>query len=300
MSHNKTTVKLNSGHEMPLVGLGTFEAKPGEVGNAVKKALEMGYRSIDCAAAYENEAEIGKAMHEVFSQGKIKREDVFITSKLWAAKNDPSEVHAAITKTLKDLQLDHLDLYLIHQPVPVDPNGFKYKKRTGYGLQDLWRAMEKVQKEGLTKSIGVSNYNSALISDIQNYAHVMPAVNQVERYPYFAQLEHIKYCNELGIHVTAYAPLGAPGSYKESNVLEDHVIKELATKHKKTPAQIIIRWNMDSGVIVIPKSVHEERIKENFGVFDFSLSEDEIKKINELDKNKRLFAQDWMGIPLFK
>jgi len=285
---------------MPLVGLGTFQSKSGEVGTAVKKALEIGYRSIDCAAGYENEAEIGKALQEVFSQGKIKREDVFITSKLWAAKNDPAEVHDAIKQTLKDLQLDYLDLYLIHQPVPVDAkNGFKYKKRTGYGLQDLWRAMEKVQKEGLTRSIGVSNYNSALISDIQNYAHVMPAVNQIERHPYCAQLDHNKFCKEIGITVTAYAPLGAPGSF-ESGVLDNSVIKDLSKKYNKTPAQIAIRWQMDSGVVVIPKSVHEERIKENFGVFDFSLTEDEVKQINGLDKNKRLFAQDWMGVPLFQ
>jgi len=128
----------------------------------------------------------------------------------------------------------------------------------------------------------------------------MPAVNQIERHPYFAQLEHIKYCQELGIHVVAYSPLGAPASYPDSNVLEDPVVKELAKKYKKSVAQIIIRWNMDSGIICIPKSVHAERIKENFQVFDFHLTEDEVKQINGVDKNRRLFAQDWMGIPLFK
>jgi len=159
--------------------------------------------------------------------------------------------------------------------------------------------MEKVHKEGLTKSIGVSNYNAALISDIQNYAKVMPAVNQIERHPYFTQLAIIKFCKELDIATVAYSPLGAPGSF-DSNVLKDPVIKEIATKHNKTPAQVVLRWNIDTAVVSIPKSVHEERIKENFGVFDFKLSENEVDKINSLDKNQRLFAQDWMGIPLFK
>lgn len=301
-------VRLNTGAFMPIVGFGTFLSKPGEVAQAVQHALDAGYRHIDCAATYGNEAEIGAVFAKVFGdpESGIKREDVFITSKLWLTNFHPDKVEAALAQTLKDLQLDYLDLYLIHIPIPCKKNEkgeTRALKRAGFSLHDTWKELEKAYKAGLCKAIGVSNYASVLLNDLQNCCEIMPAMNQIERHPYLPQDVNVKFIKDNGIQVTAYAPLGAPGlmgSKFEKKPMEHEVIVGIAEKYKKTPAQVLIRWSIDCGVVVIPKSVNEARIKQNFDVFDFKLDEDDMKQIATLGVNAlRTFEQDWMGAPSF-
>jgi len=312
------TLLLNTGARMPMVGLGTFLAPPGEVGAAVKTALENGYKHIDCAALYQNEKEVGEAINGYLKEqenkeGGTKRKDIFVTSKLAASRCRPEEVELGLRDSLSDLGLDYLDLYLIHQPISVVPNpDYDGKDRigkfihaphlSGWGMQDVWREMEKCYEKGLVKAIGVSNFNGQMLNDMLTYAKVPPAVNQIERHPYLQQNNFVEFTKKCGMQTTAYAPLGAPGlfSKQETPLLQNDVILSIAEAHKKTPAQILIRWAVDSETIVIPKSQKPHRVKENFDVFDFQLSEDEVKKIKELDSGRRLFAQDWMGVPCFE
>jgi alcohol dehydrogenase (NADP+) len=199
---------------MPLLGLGTFLAKPGEVGQAVKAALDLGYRHIDCAEGYLNQKEIGQAFKEVFSEGKIKREDIFVTSKIRPAVMNPDVIDNQINTTLADLQLSYLDLYLIHQPIPVKPdanNPNNYVRARGISIHPIWHKMETLVDTGKVKAIGVSNFPTALLNDLLNYARIKPAVNQIERTPYLPQHKHIEFCRSEGIEITAYGALGAPG-----------------------------------------------------------------------------------------
>lgn len=309
--------KLNTGATMPALGFGTFLSAPGEVGSAVKAALQAGYRQIDCAAVYGNQKEIGDVFTEIFNDKNsgIKREDIFITSKLAPFQARPDgEVKQRLQETLKDLQLDYLDLWLIHQPTVVEDDPtydgkhriigkFRPVRNQGWGLQDIWRGMEECQTAGLTKAIGVSNYNAQTLNDCLSYAKIAPAVNQIERHPYLAQPEMLKMCQVNGVIVTGYAPLGAPGLFggaTEVALLQHDTITGLAKKYSKTAAQILIRWAMDTGTVTIPKSVKPSRIGENFTVLDFKLSDEDLAEIAKMDCGKRLFAQDWMGVPAFK
>jgi len=289
-----------------MVGLGTFLAPAGEVGAAVKAALHEGYRHLDCAAVYANESEIGQAMQEVFAEGKIKREDIFITSKLRAGGMDPKGVAAQLDKTLAELRTSYVDLYLIHMPIAVKSvNGQSQPERhVGWGLQDIWRAMEKLYDEKKARAIGVSNYNTAVLNDLLCYCRIQPAVNQIERHPYLVQNSHVEFCKKNGVVVTAYASLGSPGFIAKirpgsPELLNTDAVVALAKKYGKTPAQVCVRWSIDSGVISIPKSTKPERVKENFQVFDFQLSSEDVQQLSKLDLNTRFFDQEWTGVPLF-
>lgn len=309
MEQKDAVAVLNTGAKMPLVGYGTFLSKPGEVGPAVEAALKAGYRHIDCAECYENQAEIGAVFNKVFNdpESGIKREDVFITSKLWVTYYHPDKVKAGLEKALQDLQLSYLDLYLMHIPISSEKKDGKIvaTRRTGYSLHDTWKVLETCHKAGLAKAIGVSNFPAILMNDFQNGAEIVPAVNQIERHPYLSQMENVKFNQDLGVVVTAYAPLGAMGLMgkkfdKLKPLFTNDVIVAIAAKHKHTPAQVLIRWSVDSGVVVIPKSVTPSRIVENFSVFDFKLDEEDMKQIAALDCDFRTFAQDWPGVPCFK
>jgi len=301
MAEHKRSIKLNTGAEMPILGLGTFLSKPGEVSLSVKAALALGYRHIDCASAYDNEKEIGQALQDVFAEGNIKREDVFITSTLRASTMQPSGILVQFNQTLADLQLTYLDLYLVHQPVACTKNNTPQR---GFGLHEVWRVFETIYESGKAKAIGVSNFPTAVLNDLLNYAKVVPAVHQIERTPYLTQTTHIKYCHDNGIQITAYGALGAPGlmSLRRPHLkplLNNDTVKKLAEKYGKTIAQVLIRWQVQSNVVVIPKSINPERIKENFAVWDFVLAKEDMEALDSLNENLRYFEQDWHTVPTF-
>ncbi|XP_064415829.1 aldo-keto reductase family 1 member A1-B [Latimeria chalumnae] len=290
---------LNNGKKMPLIGLGTWKSSPGQVGSAVKYALDVGYCHIDCATVYENEPEIGQVFQEKVGPGKaIKREDLFVTSKLWNTKHHPDDVEPSVRKTLQDLKLDYLDLYLIHWPhgfergdilFPNNPDGSIRYDYTDF--KETWKAMEKLVEKGLVKTIGLSNFNSRQIDEIIGIATIKPAVLQVECHPYLVQSELLAHCQSRGLVMTAYSPLGSPDRAwrrpEEPVVLEEPRIKTLADKYSKSPAQVILRWLIQRGVVTIPKSVTPSRIQENFQVFDFALTQEEVKTIDGLNRNCR-------------
>lgn len=283
---------------MPMVGLGTWKSKPGEVKAAVEAAIDAGYRHIDCAAIYGNEVEVGAALQEKI-KGGIKREDLFIVSKLWNNAHKKELVQAACEKTLKDLGLTYLDLYLIHWPHAFQSGGALIPKREdGTVMYDeetepteTWSAMEELVKAGLVRSIGISNFNAAQVKAITAMCKTKPAMNQVERHPYFDQTKLKEVCDKEGIPLTAYCPLGSadnPARRPDWPVLlEDKVLAEIGAKYNKTAAQVAIRWQVDSGVVVVPKSVNPSRIAANLDVFDFSLSTEDMAAIAAINRNWR-------------
>ncbi|XP_020295774.1 aldose reductase-like [Pseudomyrmex gracilis] len=296
---NAPKVKFYNGNEVPVFGLGTWKSKPGEVTQAVKDAIDIGYRHIDCAHVYGNEKEVGEAIQVKIAESVIKREDLFITSKLWNTFHRPDLVEPAIKQTLTNLKLDYLDLYLIHWPVgykegevlfPTNSDGTPILSDVDY--VDTWKAMEGVMSKGLTKNIGVSNFNSEQITRLLQNATIKPVTNQVECHPYLTQKKLSDFCKKKGILITAYSPLGSPdrpwAKPDDPKLLEDKKLSELGKKYNKTPAQILIRYQLDRGHIVIPKSVTKSRIVQNSEVFDFKLSPEDIEYIDTFDCDGRI------------
>ncbi|ESU71597.1 aldo/keto reductase [Geobacillus sp. G4] len=270
LEHLQSTTTLHNGVKMPWLGLGVFQVKDGEeVVNAVKAALEVGYRSIDTAAIYGNEQGVGKAIAE----SGIPRDELFITTKVWNADHGYESTLAAFDESIKKLGLDYLDLYLIHWPLP---SRGKYV--------ETWRALEKLYKDGLVRAIGVSNFKIHHLEEIMANCEIKPMVNQVEYHPRFNQKELHDFCKSHGIQLEAWSPL------MQGRLLDDPVLVEIANKYNKSAAQVIIRWDLQTGVVTIPKSVKPHRIAENADVFDFELSQEDMDKINALNQNKRMFA----------
>jgi diketogulonate reductase-like aldo/keto reductase len=299
----KTIFKLNIGATIPSLGLGTWRAEEGKVGEAVKAALRVGYTHLDCAYVYENEAEIGKAIKE----SGVSRDKIFITSKLWNTFHRPELVRPAIVGTLKDLQLDHLDLYLMHWPLAHVNDGTGNSKKDANGVSiidnevtvaETWAAMEKLVDEGLVKSIGVSNFNIANLEALLKQCRIKPAMNQIELHPYLSQQALVDYCTKNDIVVTAYSPLGSQPKEGETTVLNDSTVLKIANKYGKTPAQVLISWAIQRDTVVIPKSSNPDRIAQNFSVFE--LSAEDMKALNALDRGKRYVdPSDWWKTDIF-
>jgi len=264
---NVPTVRLNDGEEIPQLGFGVFQVPPKDTAEAVTLALSAGYRHIDTAAAYRNEAGVGQAVHAA----GLERDDVYITTKCFNDDQGYEQAKRALRASLERLEMQHVDLYLIHWPVPAHD---KYV--------ETWQAFIDLQKEGLTRSIGVSNFQSAHLERIIEETGVTPAVNQVELHPRFQQQGLRHEHAERGIATEAWSPLA------QGQVLDDPVIVRIAEAHDKTPGQVVIRWHLDIGNIVIPKSVTPSRIEENFDVFDFRLTAAELEAIDELDAGDRI------------
>nr|CAD7588728.1 unnamed protein product [Timema genevievae] len=296
---NVTSVKLNNGKEIPIFGLGTWKSKPGEVTQAVKDAIDAGYRHFDCAFAYGNEKEVGEALKVKLEEGVVKREDLFITSKLWNSFHRPDLVVPVLKKTLENLQLEYLDLYLVHWPMAFKEEGENMPRDAAGNIifsevdyVDTWKAMEEAVKQGLTRSIGISNFNSEQITRLLKTATIKPVTNQVECHPYLNQKKLIEFCRSKDIVVTGYSPLGSPDSpfLKPGDplLLDDPKLKSLAKKYNKSPAQVVLRYSVQRGVVTIPKSVTKHRIQENLDIFDFELSKDDLAYLDSFDCNGRV------------
>lgn len=306
-------ILLNSGHTMPIIGLGVWRMQKNLIRDLIFSSIKLGYRHFDCAADYHNEIEVGEALAEVFETGLAKREDLFITSKLW--NSDHGHVLEACKASLKKLRLDYLDLFLVHFPVATQHTGVGTSDSaldeegvllidTTISLETTWHAMEELVGLGLVRSIGISNYDIFLTRDCLAYSKIKPAVNQIETHPYFPRDSLVKFCLKHGVSVTAHTPLGGSTAnielFGSVSCLDDPAIKDLAEKYKKTPAQFVLRWGIQRNTVVIPKTSKLERLQENFDVFDFEISGEDMEKMKALDRKYRTNqpAKFW-GVDLF-
>ncbi|KAI8914493.1 aldehyde reductase-like protein [Gorgonomyces haynaldii] len=293
MSDPLREIALASGHTMPLIGLGTGQLKnsykPMLAQDSVKSALELGYKHFDCAAIYANESDLG----QVF--GTTDRLKLFVTSKVWNnQKETPEQMMGALTKTLQDLQLKYLDLYLIHWPATWIERDQKHVLDLDL-IKMQWRTMESFVKQGLVQSIGVSNFTIPLLEHILSFCEIQPSVNQVEMHPYLQQPELLDFCLKHQIVITAYSPLGS--SSKENAPLQDPVILKIAQKHNASPAQVIVSWALKRGYAAIPKSSNPQRMRENQTTV--ALDQDDMERIRSLDRNQRKFDGLDLGVNIF-
>jgi diketogulonate reductase-like aldo/keto reductase len=282
-------VKLSNGAEMPLLGLGTWKSAPGQVRTAVEAALRSGlYKHIDCASIYANEHEVGDALKAVMDGGVVERKELFITSKLWNTDHAAAAVEKACKRSLKNLKLDYLDLYLIHWPV----SGNKGPEVVP-SIKETWHEMEGLVKSGLVKSIGVSNFSIKKFKDILSYATIPPVVCQVECHPYHRNESLIKWCKDNGIHVTAYSPLGSPDSAsmfsrEAPKLMEDPIVGAVAASTGRSVAHVLLKWAIQRGTSVLPKSTNPERIKANADVWDWELGGDDFRALSSLAHQQRM------------
>ncbi|MHC4995495.1 MAG: aldo/keto reductase [Planctomycetota bacterium] len=303
-----TTIPCGDG-AMPAIGLGAWKIPNEMCADLTRQAVEIGYRHFDCACDYGNEVEVGQGLATAVSDGLCSRDDLWVTSKLWNTYHDPKHVRTACERSLSDLQLDELDLYLIHFPIPLAfvpfeeryPPGWFYDpdaaepcmKHAPIRIAETWGAMEGLVEAGLVKRIGVCNFNTALLRDLLAGSSVRPAALQVEMHPYLTQQRLFQFCRDEGIAATAFSPLGA-GSYVQldmakpaDSVLAHPEVIAIAESHGKTPAQVALRWAVQRGGAAIPKSQKPERLRENLDVFGFALTDDQMAAVDGLDQHRR-------------
>jgi alcohol dehydrogenase (NADP+) len=293
------TLTFSQNDKMPIIGLGTWKSKPGEVYDAVLTALKTGYRHIDCAPIYGNEAEVGNAIRDAISQGVLKREDLWVTSKLWNDAHRKKEVIPALKKTLNDLKLDYLDLFLVHWPVALKEgvmfpkDGDDFLSLEEVPVTETWQGMEAAVDEGLARHIGVSNFNLERVKHLVNNSRIQPEMNQVELHPFLPQSDLLDGCRDLGVHLTAYSPLGSKDRSSaikkddEPLLLEHPAVKRVADKRDCTPGQVLISWAVHRGTAVIPKSTNAGRIQENLKSAEVELSVEDLQFIAQIGPEYR-------------
>lgn len=261
------TITLNDGNTIPQLGYGTYQVAPGEAVENVSLALTVGYRHIDTAEMYQNEAQVGQAIR----QSSLERDDIFITSKLNNGFHEPDDARQAFADTLEKLGVEYIDLFLIHWPLP---------NKYGGDFVSTWKVLEEFKKDGRAKSIGVSNFQVPHLEKLASECEITPAVNQIELHPYFQNREVAQYGIQHGIATEAWSPIA------RGDILDDAAVTAIAEELGKTSAQVVLRWHIQQGYIVFPKSTTPERIKENFALFDFTLSDEHMARINELDQGE--------------
>lgn len=275
---HKETILLNNKERIPVKGLGTYTMKEyKDIKESIENALEIGYRHFDTAYRYENESNMGKVLQDLFKKGKIQRKDLFITTKFWNTQRDPLK---GIEQSLKDLQLDYVDLYLIHFPVmfKLDENGNTIKDKDGFNLTEefdikfLWGRMEEIVKEGLAKSIGVSNFGIKTLTKLLKDCKIKPQVNQIEVHPYFQQRELIEFCNKNDIKIVSFSSFGGTTFLKEDSpkLSEDETLKKIAEKYQVSVFNVILSWLLSKGICIIPRSKKYDHLKENYNTIQFN------------------------------
>ena len=289
------TQLLNDGNVIPTLGLGTWKSNPPEECTlAITSALRNGLTHLDCASAYANEHVIGKCLSKVFGDEDTSREDVFITSKLWNDRRKPDDVREALEQTLEDLQLEYIDLYLIHWPV-CWKRGTVLVDDTETSIEECWKTMEQLKREGKVKSIGVSNFNQEQLTKLMKHSEIKPAVNQIESHPMLPNDALIQFSKKMGVAVTAYSPFA-----RGSELFKNEIVRKIAERRQTTPSKVILRWHLQRGVIVIPKSASEIRAKENadFQALEtFSLTEEDMEELRALDCDYSTAPAPWSHFP---
>jgi len=302
-------LRLNAGQTLPFVGLGTWKLDRAIVAATVVEAVRCGYRHFDCACDYGNEAEVGAGLRSAMEAGLCQREELWITSKLWNTYHRPENVRPALERSLCDLGLAYLDLYLIHFPIAMkfvpfdnryppewffDPHAAEPRMEPDpVPIRETWEAMQQVADAGLVRNIGVSNFGCSLLRDLLSYARVRPAVLQVELHPYLTQEKLLRFCRDEGIAVTGFSPLGALSYFSlgmatpDESVLATDSVREIAVRHGRTPAQIVLRWGVQRGTAIVPKTAQAQHLRENLAIFDFQLTESEMQTISKLNRNRR-------------
>lgn len=303
------TLKLNTGDDLPAVGLGFWKVPREDAAALAVDAISAGYRHFDCACDYGNEAEIGAGIRAALDEGLCRREELWITSKLWNTYHTKAHVRPALERSLHDLGVEYFDLYLIHFPISLrfvpfhmryppgwifDPEAIAPRmEHTHVPIAETWGAMEALVTAGLVRNIGVCNFGCSLLREVRSYASIRPAVLQVELHPQLAQEKLLRFCRESHIAVTGFSPLGAQSYFSigmakaGESVLEQPVVKETAARHGKTAAQVVLRWGVQRGTALVPKTANRDRLTENLAVFDFELTADEMHAISSLDRGRR-------------
>ena len=300
---------LRSGAVLPPVGLGLWKVERDRAARVVADALEAGFRHLDSACDYGNEAEVGEGIRAALAAGTCRRDELFVTSKLWNTYHEARHVRPALQRTLRDLGVDELDLYLIHFPIALayvpfdvryppewlhDPDAAEPRMRPiDVPILETWRALEDLVRAGLVRDIGVCNFGCALLRDLLACAEIPPSVLQVELHPYLAQPKLLRFCRERGVVVTGFSPLGAQSYFSLDmadpleSVLTDPGVRKIAERLGRSPAQVVLRWGVQRGTAVVPKTTRPERMRENLALFDFALSSDEMATLDALDRGRR-------------